>query len=195
MRRYGIILACIVLAAILVGCGKKQEAAQSTATQQSAPAEAKPAGEKGAASQQETGPALPKEAQEAYPGEPKFSATAPKGTTTVTTKSGLQYQDIVVGKGEMPKPGDTIFVDYVGWFANGQRFDTTYKTGTPQDFIIGKGRVIPGWDEGMLTMRVGGRRRLVVPSDLAYGPDGNPPAIPPDATLTFEVHLLGVTKG
>ena len=111
----------------------------------------------------------------------------------VKTKSGLQYQDLGVGKGPKPKLGDQVFVDYVGWNSHGRVFDTSLQEGRqPIILHVGKGEVIKGWDEGIGTMRVGGIRRLVIPPDLAYGEIGSPPAIEPNSTLTFMVRLLEV---
>ena len=113
----------------------------------------------------------------------------------VTTKSGLKYIDEVVGKGASPKPGQEVTVHYVGTLMNGKKFDSSRDRGAPFTFNIVRGplRVIPGWDEGVLTMKVGGKRKLIVPPHLAYGPGGTPDgSIPPNATLNFEVELLGV---
>jgi peptidylprolyl isomerase len=109
----------------------------------------------------------------------------------VKTASGLQYVDLVKGKGPMPKRGQTVKVHYTGWLKSGKKFDSSRDRAQPFDFVLGQGMVIPGWDEGVATMRVGGRRKLVIPSKLGYGPFGYPPTIPGDATLTFDVELLG----
>lgn len=111
----------------------------------------------------------------------------------VTTESGLQYVDLRAGDGETPKTGDVIAVDYHGTLEDGTVFDSSYERGEPIRFNIGVGQVIPGWDEGVGSMRVGGKRKLVIPSELAYGPSGTGP-IPPNATLTFEVELLEIVK-
>lgn len=122
--------------------------------------------------------------------------TNPGGDTTssssnmVKTASGLQYQDISQGTGAAPQPGQTVSVHYTGWLADGKKFDSSLDRGQPLQFALGTGRVIKGWDEGLSTMRVGGKRRLVIPPDLAYGAQGSPPVIPSNATLTFEVELL-----
>jgi peptidylprolyl isomerase len=108
-----------------------------------------------------------------------------------TTPSGLQYRDLVVGKGPLPKTGDTVVVHYTGRFTNGKIFDTSVGK-QPFQFTLGRAEVIKGWDEGVATMHVGGKRKLVIPPDLAYGPSGMPPVIPPNSTLTFVVELLQV---
>jgi peptidylprolyl isomerase len=123
-------------------------------------------------------------------------ASGPKAVSkvgkTVTTKSGLKYVDLVVGKGPTPKPGQTISVLYTGRLANGTVFDSTAnRNNEPFETPIGVGQVIKGWDEGMLTMRVGGKRRLTIPPSLGYGSEAQGP-IPPNSTLIFDVTLLAI---
>ena len=110
----------------------------------------------------------------------------------ITTPSGLTYTDIKVGNGPSPQKGQSVSVHYTGWLQNGKKFDSSVDRGDPFQFNVGKKQVIPGWDEGVATMKVGGKRKLVIPADLAYGAQGIPGAIPPNATLVFEVELLGV---
>ena len=111
---------------------------------------------------------------------------------TVTLPDGLSYTDIKVGKGPMPKPGQTATVHYVGTFPDGKKFDSSRDRGTPFSFTLGAHEVIACWDEGVATMHVGGRRKLVCPPGLAYGERGAGGVIPPNATLDFDVELLGV---
>ncbi|MEB3306207.1 MAG: FKBP-type peptidyl-prolyl cis-trans isomerase [Cyanobacteriota bacterium] len=107
------------------------------------------------------------------------------------TASGLEITDLVVGEGAEAKAGQTVSVNYRGTLTNGKEFDSSYGR-SPFSFPLGAGRVIKGWDEGVAGMRVGGKRKLVIPSDLAYGSRGAGGVIPPDATLLFEVELLKV---
>ncbi len=111
---------------------------------------------------------------------------------TVKLPDGLIYTDLKVGKGALPKPGQTAIVHYTGTFPDGKKFDSSRDRGKPFEFPLGQHRVIACWDEGVATMRVGGRRKLVCPPQLAYGVRGYPGAIPPNATLNFDVELLGV---
>jgi len=112
---------------------------------------------------------------------------------TVTTPSGLKYEEVKVGKGASPKKGQTVVVHYTGWLTNGKKFDSSRDRGQPFEFEIGVGRVIKGWDEGVMTMKVGGRRKLTIPPELGYGASGTPGGpIPPNATLVFDVELLNL---
>lgn len=110
----------------------------------------------------------------------------------VTTLSGLQYVDQVVGTGDIAVAGKTASVHYTGWLENGNKFDSSIDRGQPFSFPLGAGRVIKGWDEGVQGMKVGGKRKLTIPSALGYGPRGAGGVIPPNATLIFDVELLGV---
>jgi len=111
----------------------------------------------------------------------------------VTTKSGLQYLDLVVGDGDEATKGKQVAVLYTGWLTNGTMFDSTSKRGnTPFEFQIGAGKVIQGWEEGACGMKVGGKRKLTIPPGLGYGASGAGKVIPPNATLIFEIELLQV---
>ena len=109
-----------------------------------------------------------------------------------TTASGLQYRDIEVGSGEAAEKGKTASVHYTGWLLDGTKFDSSLDRGDPLEFRIGAGMVIQGWDEGVASMNVGGKRELVIPPQLAYGDRGAGGVIPPGATLRFEVELMGL---
>jgi FKBP-type peptidyl-prolyl cis-trans isomerase len=105
----------------------------------------------------------------------------------------LQIEDIVVGTGSSPTKGQTVVVHYTGWLTNGKKFDSSVDRGTPFEFKIGLGAVIQGWDQGVLTMKIGGKRKLTIPPELAYGSrDVGGGLIPANSTLVFEVELLGL---
>jgi peptidylprolyl isomerase len=184
MRQFGLLL---MAAGLLAGGCKGQEATETA----SAPPGGPP-----------PGAAAPPAATTATPEKPAAPAGKTAGgteakTTSTTTKmttlpSGLKYVDLKVGKGESPKPGQTVVVHYTGTFQDGTKFDSSRDRNEPFSFPLGQGKVIPGWDEGIATMKPGGRRKLVIPPDLAYGASGQPPSIPPNATLNFDVELLRV---
>lgn len=113
---------------------------------------------------------------------------------TVTTASGLKYTDVKVGSGASPVKGKQVKVHYTGTLENGRKFDSSVDRNEPFSFVIGVGQVIPGWDEGVMGMKVGGKRKLIIPSKLGYGERGAGGAIPPNATLLFDVELLDVAK-
>lgn len=111
----------------------------------------------------------------------------------ITTGSGLQFIEIERGTGDSPKATETVVVHYTGWLEDGTKFDSSVDRGEPFVFTIGTGQVIRGWDEGIATLQVGGKRRLIIPPDLAYGDTGaGGGLIPPNATLIFDVELLEV---
>jgi len=110
----------------------------------------------------------------------------------VKTETGLQYEEIVVGEGATPQAGQRVKVHYTGWLTNGTKFDSSVDRGQPFQFTLGRGQVIKGWDEGLSTMKVGGKRKLTIPPELGYGARGAGGVIPPNSTLVFDVELLGV---
>lgn len=178
--------ALLLLAAGLLAAGCKGE--QSTETTAAPPGGPPP----GAA----TAPAPAGGPEKTAGDKTKAAATAGKQSSTaekvVTTKSGLKYVDLKVGTGESPKPGATVVVHYTGTLENGTKFDSSRDRGQPFSFPLGQGQVIKGWDEGIATMKPGGRRKLIIPPDLGYGAQGQPPVIPPNATLIFDVELLRI---
>ena len=125
-------------------------------------------------------------ARPAASGPPKMTGEG------VKTSSGLQYWDVKVGTGaEAAKEGSKVKVHYTGWLTSGKKFDSSVGS-QPFEFTIGRGEVIKGWDEGIAGMKVGGKRQLRIPPNLAYGLDGHPPQIPPNSTLIFDVQLVSV---
>jgi len=119
-----------------------------------------------------------------YPGEATTEAA-------VTTASGLSYIDMTPGTGASPKKGDLVKVHYTGYLTDGKKFDSSVDRGQPFAFGIGRGQVIQGWDEGVMSMKVGGKRKLIIPAELGYGSRGAGGVIPANATLIFDVELLG----
>lgn len=125
--------------------------------------------------------------------DPAPESPPPVSGTPITTATGLQYIDIREGAGPTPQAGQKVTVEYTGWLADTEKkFDSSIDRGMTFSFLLSRGQVIPGWDEGVASMKVGGLRRLIIPPELAYGSGGAPPAIPPNATLIFDVELLGV---
>ena len=130
--------------------------------------------------------------KKASPARP--NTTAPTKVTGDSTKtpSGLEYWDIKLGTGPTAEKGQIAKVHYTGWLTTGKKFDSSVDRRSPFSFTLGAGEVIKGWDEGVAGMKVGGMRKLTIPSELAYGKRGFNPVIPPDSELTFEVELLAI---
>jgi FKBP-type peptidyl-prolyl cis-trans isomerase len=123
---------------------------------------------------------------------PAAGAVAAPSGKTVTTASGLKYEVLREGNGPGAKAGQTVAVHYTGWLTNGTKFDSSVDRGQPFDFHLGAGQVIKGWDEGVAGMKVGEKRKLTIPPQLGYGERGAGGVIPPNATLVFDVELLGI---
>jgi peptidylprolyl isomerase len=124
---------------------------------------------------------------------PKMAALPASPGKMTKTPSGLQYEDVTVGKGPAAKAGQPVAVHYTGTLTNGTKFDSSRDRGEPFTFTLGAGAVIRGWDEGVAGMQVGGRRKLVIPPDLGYGERGAGADIPPNSTLVFDVELMGIS--
>lgn len=193
MRRILVLaLAVLFVSAMIIGCGQS--------TTPTPPPENQKTAENTPATPPATPPATeqPKAVEPApAPVQPPAPATPPVATVqeapvTVTTNTGLQYIDMVVGAGEEAKAGMKVTVHYTGWLTNGSKFDSSVDRGQPFKFTLGNREVIRGWDEGVAGMKVGGKRKLIIPSELGYGARGAGGAIPPNATLVFDVELLGV---
>ena len=116
----------------------------------------------------------------------------PIETEPTMTPSGLEYIEMVVGTGAEARSGQKVSVHYTGWLVNGTKFDSSVDRGQPFEFGLGQGQVIKGWDQGVAGMKIGGKRRLIIPADLGYGARGAGGVIPPNARLIFDVELLGV---
>jgi len=163
---------------LIAGCGKKEgEVAQEQPAQQQ-PAQQQPTEQK----------------QPAQTPSVTASGIPQVAGDTITTPSGLKYLEMTVGTGEAPQAGQVVQAHYTGWLTDGKKFDSSRDRGQPYPFPLGQGRVIKGWDEGIASMKVGGRRLLIIPSHLAYGPGGRPPYIPGNATLVFDVELVGLQQ-
>ncbi|HEX8714246.1 MAG TPA: FKBP-type peptidyl-prolyl cis-trans isomerase [Solirubrobacteraceae bacterium] len=173
------VLAALVAAALLAGCGGSGSSS----------------GTIGVGNENKADEALAKSGETPVAKTPTSGplATEPKVTPpTGPPPTKLEKKDLIVGTGAEAKTGDTVTVNYVGvLYKGGKEFDASWKRKEPFQFKLGQGQVIKGWDQGVLGMKVGGRRELVIPSELAYGATGSPPAIPPNAPLVFVVDLLG----
>jgi FKBP-type peptidyl-prolyl cis-trans isomerase len=134
----------------------------------------------------------PTAAQQPAPQAGAAPTKTPPTPKTVTTATGLKYVDLEVGTGAKPKKGQHVIVHYTGWLTNGKKFDSSVDRNESYSFVLGAGKVIKGWEEGVASMRIGGKRKLTIPPSLAYGAKGMPGVIPPNATLIFEVQLLRI---
>lgn len=123
-----------------------------------------------------------------------FTVEGEEGKESIKTASGMEYIVLAEGAGDKPQKGDTIAAHYTGWLTDGTKFDSSKDRGQTFSFQVGSGQVIKGWDEALLDMKVGERRKLTLPAHLAYGPRGYPGVIPPNATLIFEVELVKIGR-
>jgi peptidylprolyl isomerase len=186
--RLGLTLATLGAAALIAGCGGSSGSSTITVGNES-DVNSVPhvAGEKTPTSSTPTTPTVK---------TPTSGPLASKPTVTVPSGAAptkLVTKDIIVGTGPEAKAGDSVTVNYVGvLYKGGKEFDSSWKRNEPFTFTLGKGQVIQGWDQGVAGMKVGGRRELIIPAELAYGKRGSPPTIPPSAALVFVVDLLGV---
>lgn len=133
-----------------------------------------------------------KQPEEKTAAAPSVEETQVEPGKTVITASGLNYVDLVVGTGAVAEAGKTVVVHYTGWLEDGTKFDSSVDRNKPFEFQLGAGRVIKGWDEGVVGMKEGGKRKLIIPPELGYGERGAGGRIPPNAVLIFEVELLEV---
>ncbi len=189
-----IIGATLSLSALLVACGdNSSDPAAKPRTPSSNPTPIS-AGVKPAQSAAATAQSAPSVAA-VTSAEPLTDGNAPgipPLTGDIKTDGQLRYIDEKVGDGASPVTGGHVTVQYTGWLTNGTKFDSSRDRNTPFDFVIGKGGVIQGWDIGVATMKIGGKRRLIIPGPLGYGARGSAPKIPPNATLIFDVELLSI---
>ncbi len=205
MRIHWLVIATAALF-LAAGCACKKEEEKKEETKKEEPkagAELKKADEAPAAEEKaEEAPAVEEKAEEPKAEEapvaeekaeePKAEEAPAEEPKEVATESGLKYIDLKVGDGASPEAGKMVTVHYTGWLENGTKFDSSVDRGQPFVFPIGMGRVIRGWDEGVMSMKIGGKRKLIIPAELGYGARGAGGVIPPNATLIFEVELLGI---
>lgn len=180
--RIGVVLAVLGTAILLAGCGSSGSSSTITVGNENT------ADNSIVKSNEKSGEAKPATTPTSGPlsTEPKVTVPSGPAPTKLVTK------DLIVGTGAEAKAGETVTVNYLGvLYKGGKEFDASWKRKEPFSFALGKGQVIPGWDQGVAGMKIGGRRELIIPSALAYGAQGSPPKIPPNAPLIFIVDLLG----
>lgn len=186
--------AVLSLSLLVVGCGNDEAATSGAGASDGATTSATTATPDGAAETPAiAGPPAPPETPAPAAGGGAFDTKPFKATVPArTTPSGLKIEDMTIGKGATAETGKKAVVHYTGTLTNGTKFDASRDRNEPFPFTIGAQEVIAGWDEGVAGMKVGGRRKLTIPASIAYGADGRPPVIPPNATLVFDVELMDV---
>jgi peptidylprolyl isomerase len=191
MRLRALVLLAVAAAALVGGCGDDDGGSATTDTAATETQATQPT----TTAEEAAAPKARKVKPAAGEADPDRKPKVPKGKGNPPTK--LVVQDLIVGKGKRAKNGDVVSVQYVGvLFEDGKQFDASWRAGKPGQtfqFPLGGGQVIPGWDQGVAGMRVGGRRKLIIPPDLAYGAQGFPPDIPPNAALIFDIDLEKVS--
>jgi len=191
MKRIALWAGLALLALVAFGCynAPRGTTSSSTGSTSSSSSGSKATSSGATASSTVAGEAKPAGATSAT----SSSAAAPAGQE-VTLAGGLKYVDLKVGDGDIAEAGQMANVHYTGWLTDGTKFDSSVDRGQPFQFRIGAGNVIRGWDEGVKGMRIGGKRHLTIPPDMGYGANGYPPVIPANATLVFDVELLGLAR-
>lgn len=195
MRAIPMLLVCLIGVLLLIGagCTKPPEEPEQLVVEPPPTPEVS-----GYAEPAEPGPSEEEatEAPEEAPSQteaPETKEAPVESAEWTTTETGLRYKDVKAGDGPSPEPGDMVVVHYTGTLSDGTKFDSSRDRGTPFSFSIGRGEVIEGWDEGVMSMKVNGKRELIIPAELGYGETGTPGGpIPPNAELHFEVELLEV---
>jgi FKBP-type peptidyl-prolyl cis-trans isomerase len=186
------LMSAMLILALSLSCVGVVRADDDKATSPANPAAATSEKDHGKEKKDKKDKSKDKDAKDKSKDKDKDKAGKPTGGKVHKLASGLVYEDQVVGNGTMADPGLDVMVHYTGWLTDGTKFDSSKDRGQPFSFRLGAGQVIKGWDEGVKGMRIGGKRKLTIPPDLGYGAAGAGGVIPPNATLVFEVELLGV---
>lgn len=188
MLKYVLIFAAVAAIALLIGCSKKKSEPESGAAPGTSATQPDSTANAPATSPSANAPVAPPPTTE----PPKDHTAMVKPGAPVKTPDGLEYTDTKIGTGATARPGAAVRVHYTGWLTSGKKFDSSVDRHEPFTFVLGRGDVIKGWDEGVAGMKVGGKRKLRIPPALGYGAAGAGGVIPPNATLIFDIELLGL---